>query len=218
MIISINNTDATCEMAYDICGNVFVLYNNECYWVNINNINELALEKIENITSLMKIKEFNDKYKKIKHTFNPYSLKGKILSELLEEKDPESDCEDEDDDNYIKNLNYHPEDKYYYTENEHDNNDNEEIDDHDMFDIAKFDDSKVKLLDRTFNSLSLYDTFFIDNKNDVNMVIFTLESKEKSSYRITIKTDSTFTLNIVGERMNKYILEIKESVLLFMKI
>ena len=197
------------NLYHDIYGNMFLLFNEKYYWINIDNTDNLKLELIEDISLLPKISDHEQKYKKIKHTFNPSSLKGKILGEILEEKhdSEESDIDDEDTYNYVKNLSYHPEEKYYYVD-ENDNiddmSDSESLSEK-IFEFSKFgDDTVVKPMDRTFESASIYDTFIIDIKNDLNVVVFTLESKEKSSYRLTINTNNIFTLNIVGQSVRFY--------------
>lgn len=193
------------SLCHDENGNVFLYFENEYHWLFIDEKDDLNTESVPEITALTRSSELSI-YKKIKHTNDPMSLKGKLIDELekeCEEDEYDEDAYEEDEDIYKTNFKYYPEDKHYYVDGEK-NSDSEDDDDL-LFSLSRYgDDTCIKYLDHTFDAPSLYDTFIINTKQHRNAIIFTLESNQRSSYRITINDTGLFVLNIVGHKIKYY--------------
>ena len=206
-----NNSNIDVELFYDVKGNMFVLFNDKYYKIYIDKNDNLTLELINNIGNLYDISDVDYKFNSIKHTFDPSSLKGKILNEIDNTDNVSEESFDDDNNDYNNNkinLKYYPEDKYYYTENNADNcSDDEQFPDGEdaIFNISNFNEmSYVEQLYKTFDSPSIYDTIIIDNKLSDNSIVFTLECDTKLPYRLTINTSGLFMLNLVGLNMKYF--------------
>jgi hypothetical protein len=194
----------TVELCHDNSGNIFLKLKDTWYWLTIDKHDNLdfveidydALTPIASTQQLMK--------KKIKHVYTTDSLKAKAKQNLIDELE-EHDSDDGGDEEYKMykdNLKYYPEEKHYYFAPEE-----EEIDEPDeqIFYISSLTDEPcLRKLDRQFDAMSLYDTFVIDTAKGNSNIIFTLESNEKSAYRITIHSTNLFILNIVGSAIKHY--------------
>jgi hypothetical protein len=202
------------EICHDINGNIFIVCNDKYYWLYIDKHDNLMLDIIDDINLLTTVENYNIQFRKIKHTFDLSSLKGKIMNELDEETNNEhdddmSDFEDEDEEHvqYRNAMRHYPEDRHYYCDYAENCEDYEEDDICEEFNFSRFgDDDFVRQLNVTFESNSLYDTIILNKTININAVVFTMESNAKSSYRITIGTDGMFTLNIVGTSVRHYTL------------
>lgn len=215
-----NIANKLCEIIHDIYGNIFILFNNQYYWLTISNLNKLEFILIDTIDTLINVKDFMCKYNKIKYTNDPNSLKGKIINEMLytdlEHENETSDIEDEEN-IYKKNLQYYPEEQLYYTENDNINLDDEDLEEtiSEIFNFSASNNNIMRCLDKTFETQSLYDTFIIDNSS--NAIIFTLESPDKSAFRLTIHTNNLFVFNIVGTSIKQYKLYFNDENMLIFK-
>lgn len=202
----IERTTITVELYYDNNGNIFMKLKDTWYWLTIDKNNNLdfveidydALTPVASTHQLIK--------KKIKHVYTTDSLKAKAKQNLfdeLEEHDSDDDGGDEEYRMYKDNLKYYPEEKHYYFAPEEEI-ETEDLDEQIFYVSSLTDEPCIKKLDRQFDSMSLYDTFVIDSAKGNSNIIFTLESNEKSAYRITIHSTNLFILNIVGSAIKHY--------------
>jgi hypothetical protein len=205
------------KVYHDVDGNIILYVTNKYYFLDINKNNQLEWYEL-NYDNMIKIQNnINLKYRTIKLTQDKFSLKGKIINKLDEQNQEQNQEEnqeyhqfydelDENDIEYKTHFKYYPEEKDYYI---HDNPFENDVDSEDdyindsTYNFSKFGDTNIMTcLDRTMDTNSLYDTFVVDQST--KKVLFTLESTQKSSYRVTFNLNNTIELNIVGQKIISY--------------
>jgi hypothetical protein len=199
----IERPSITVELCHDDTGNIFLKLKDTWYWLTINRDDNLDFVEIDYDALLPSITCQPTK-KKIKHVHTTDSLKAKAKQNFMEEIE-EHDSDDDDDDEYRlykDNLKFYPEEKHYYFAS--DDLEIDELDDQVFYVSSLTDEPCVRKLDRQFDAPSLYDTFVIDSAKGNSNIIFTLESNEKSAYRVTIHSTNLFVLNIVGSAVKHY--------------
>lgn len=201
-----NELKLECQFWHDICGNLYLKVLDKYFILMISGTDNIEFLEVLNYENLTKV-ENNLKYSKIKNTYEKNSLKGKIVKEMEEDDDDEID-----EDGYYQNKHkVYPEDKLYTSENtnEEQNDDddefeNEECDDYTTYyKFSKFGENTViSCLDRSIDVPANYDTFVIND--NTSYVLTTLESNEKSPYRVSLFSNGKILLNVVGSKMNTY--------------
>lgn len=187
----IDNSNVDSLLYHDINGNVYIVVNNLHYMIDIDKHNDISIENV-NLEDLYKFSTDNIIFKKISHTeFS--TLKKKTLEKI--ENDSESD-QDENYQNFKQNIKYLNEDKYYYSEYEYE----ECNDDDEKFDFYKNNDNTIKLINYGSEVPAIYDTFIRDkDKNVIASLIFNNEN----GYRISLY-DDIIELNIIGDKIISY--------------
>lgn len=215
-LINKNNSDEKIEVlvCHDICGNIFLKYKESFYCLTINSTDDIEFvefynfKEIENPTT----NNSNLSYSKIINTFEKQSLKGKLIKELDDQDYNEEEDEIENEGHYITKYKSYPEEKLYISDTTTKNEINEtnRLDDSDepFYKFSKFGDKVIMpCLKNSLDDLSIYDTFILND--NTSCVLLTLQSQEKSNYRVSISTNGTFMLNIVGTKIKIYSLDYK---------
>jgi hypothetical protein len=178
----------------DISGNIYININESYYFLNIDSNDDLEWIYIENFNNLQSTHdEIN--YLSIKNTSEKYSLKDKIEKELNEkEKDIESEYMDE---NNKSNHKYYPENSTCIPDDENDDDEDKP----NYYKFSKFgNENLLQYLDKSL-TLSIFDTFIFNSSNEL---IQTITSYEESAYRVSIFSNQTIQLNIIGSKIKKY--------------
>jgi len=204
------------SIKYDHNGNLYFLNNNDLYTIDINKDDEIELYKInkQNI-------EFNQKktdnteitYKPInkQNILHIKSIENAIQELNEENNDDEKDKFNDIYDKYNTYL-YNPEQRYYHEQNDINETENENIDND--FDIT-FYKRKIKFFGTMTENLikdlcfdiPTYEILIIDGNEFSNNLIFRTEIiNDQALYRITIFTSGTIMFNIIGTKINKYLL------------
>jgi hypothetical protein len=201
------------NLYHDINGNVFINVNKKLYFMSIDRNNDIEFYEIDE--DKLEILSKNKKIKYDKIIDNEFtSLKKKVMDKIENSNGSDSDCEQEEFQNYKQKIKYLNEDKYYYLEHkdkdntDSDNdycNDIEEFKQNEYFEFNKKDnDDSIMILDKGFDSLSNYDTYIRDeSKNVVASLIYS----NNNGYRISFyKSTSTsiLELNIIGDSIKTY--------------
>lgn len=224
MILTINKKSDTPEMIsdtidvtvhHDVCGNIFLKFKNSFYCLSIDQHDNIEFVEFFNFTSLP---NNNDKinYSKIINTFEKKSLKGKLIKELDEQEYDEEVDEIENEGHYITKYKSYPEEKLYVSDNKQENDSNNEssnavkLDDEYIeeyyepyYKFSKYGEKAiVTCLEKSLEDMAIYDTFILND--NTSYVYLTLQSEEKSNYRVSILTTGIFILNIVGSKIKTY--------------
>jgi hypothetical protein len=192
---------------HDIHGNLYLKIEDKYFVLLISVNDDLEWIEINDYNSLVKVNA-KIEYTQIKNTYEKNSLKGKIVKDLEDENYDEDEDEIENEGHFVNKYKSYPEDKLYTTEFKEDVNDDEDIDIYDipMYNFSKFGDSSIiKCLDRTLNSPSNYDSFVMNG--NTSYVLSALQSKEKSSYRVSVFVTGKILLNIVGSKLKAFDLQ-----------
>lgn len=204
-----NKKSIECTLCHDIHGNLYFEYSGK-YFVMLIGVND-DLEWIEiNDYNLLIQTENKLKYSEIKNVFEKNSLRGKAVKELEDSNYNEEEDEIDNAGHFMTKYKSYPEDKLYVEDdnnkNEDDAENNEIYDDSNencTYKFSKFgEESVIKCLDRTFNVSASYDTFVM-NEN-TSYVLATLQSPEKSCYRVSVFTSGKFVLNVVGSIIKSF--------------
>ena len=188
-------------LCHDIDGNLLLQVNEHYYYLNINNKNELEWIHIHDIKRFPKV---NNKlqYNNIKNTFE----------ENINNHENDSGSDIDIDENLqmkLKNK-FLPEEKLYYIDNKF----NTDI----MY--SKLDSEKnlsFECLDWTLDSPAIYDIIiFGDTENKT--VAYSIESKDRNHYKVSVSKSGEFTLNVTATNISKYITKINNQDLMLIKL
>lgn len=208
-----NEINLYCEIYHDIDGNIYIEFENQYYYMEINKNDQLEWVLINNFNQLPLINNSKFDYLNIKNINDGKTpLRKKIIEDLEKIKnDDNSDIDEDETLEYKLKCKYNPENKLYYVDNNNDTNDNNEDDLNDVFEesyykfsIANKSSDKtqtehlLQCLDRTLDCHSNYDTIVLDDK----IILFSSECTHKNSYKITIYLNTgNIELNIIGSKM-----------------
>jgi hypothetical protein len=191
------------QLYFDTFGNIYKEENSEYFSLIIGKDNNILWENV-NLDQLMKYEDKNIKYLKMNHIKIKKHLQQHVVCTLIE------------NDEYEEHEDYYPEAQHFeYTDDTPQKIDDEEYgdtygddDEESEFCVARcYDTSFIKLFDYYLNEPSSYDTLVVDdtdsrNDPDVedleNNVIFALESKCQSPYRIIFYVSGKIKLDIIG--------------------
>lgn len=220
-INNLNNNDRIeVSVHHDICGNIFLKHNQSYYCLTINQNDDIEFTEFVNFKpdekqsdKSNKSNKFSLNYSNIINTYEKQSLKGKLIKELDDQNYDEDEDEIENEGRYITKYKSYPEEKLYVTDKSNQSNqpnDNSELNDEYVdeyyephYKFAKFGEkAMIPCLNDSLDDLAIYDTFVL-NEN-TSCIHLTLQSEEKSSYRISILTNGTFILNIVGTKIKMF--------------
>jgi len=170
------NKQQKMELYHDVNGNMFVCLHGTYYWIDINHSNNLILESVDNMSNLDDLDDERDDitYHKLNNILE--------LDEQTIEKAEKGDAEHLTCGQYFSDVN----------KNDYDFDDD--------FCEPKFVFSKyrntctVHKLHKKFDDPSHYDTVVFDDKN----ALFASECIIPSAYKISIKMNGTFQLEIIG--------------------
>lgn len=204
-----DSTTIDYTLYHDIHGNLYLKTENKYFALLIGVNDDLEWIEINDYNSLVKVNA-KIEYSQIKNTYEKNSLKGKIVQDLEDENYDEDEDEIENEGHFVTKYKSYPEDKLYTTEFKEDVNEDEDedidTDDIPMYNFSKFGDSSIiKCLDRTLNSPSNYDSFVMNG--NTSYVLSALQSKEKSSYRVSVFVTGKILLNIVGSKLKEFDLQ-----------
>lgn len=186
------------EYFHDIDGNIYLKIETNYYFLYINMHDELEWGEIQNFDKLRNV-DSNIKHSKINNTNNNKSLRHKLLEKIDDDNETIRENEEytiyDEDEDYENMIKYYPEKKLYYIENDNDNSDSDE------YIFAKYGNvDLIKCLSKTLDTESLYDTIVFDQQTKT--ILFTIESKNCNSYKVTLNFDGTMTLCLIGS-LNK---------------
>lgn len=202
-----NNTENTesikATLCCDICGNVYLVFDNNYFLASVDRNNDLEFYKVyqDKFEELNNIDELE--YEKIIDTQNS-TLKQKALENIENEDDSD---QEEDFINYKEKMKYLKEEKYYLTEKDLDFD--KKPDEYDeLFKEEKFNfykrqnNNDILLLNKGIDSFAIYDTYIRNINGDVlSSIIF----NNNNSYRISFYKELNIAeLNIIGCEIKKY--------------
>lgn len=195
---------------HDIDGNILLMINDistehKYYFLTIDSFDNLEWVFIENFNNLPSInKSHNLKFKNIKNSNSKYSLKGKIIDDIVEEEDEDDEYyANEESNEYKIRYKYFPEEKYYNDDSDGNQSDDDHYTEKCNFSKIKDDiDDKLLCLDRTLDTISSYDTVLMDNIN--KMILKTIQSNSNNHYKILIFLNGLMELNIIGSSKKSY--------------
>lgn len=179
-------------ISIDVNGNLYI--NN--YWVFINKDDEIDFLKIKDLTfNISKVDENNTK------KLTNQLLKAKMIEDELDNIINSGDGNnyiDEEDQNNVQFYIHNPEAKYvnYYDIN------NDEF--RDSYYILS---GEYKLANNNFDNAN-YEVFFIDSKLKTP-IFYTQIVNDSPFYRITVFTDNTIKLNLIGTKIKTFIISIE---------
>ena len=197
------------NFVYDICGNIYIFKNNEYYLININNDDNIELEKVihknynddDDVIKLKKINKQNDLHIK--------SIENAITELNENDDDDEKDTFNDIYDKYNSYI-YNPEQRFYH---ESDNDDDEINDDYDNTnfvikerDIQLYANYNTIITKTNFSfDIPLYEALIIHGDIGMNNLIFRTEIiNDQALYRVTLYTSGIILLNIIGTKIVKF--------------
>ena len=208
--------NSKCDMnfQYDMNGNIYIFKNNDYYFININNEDNIELEKVINKNNII---DTNIKLKKINKQ-NDLHIKTieNAIAELDEYDDDEEKYKFNDIYDKYHSYIYNPEQRFYHDENnDYENDENDDDFDNTNFAIKERDiqlyanyNSVINKTDFSFD-IPLYESLIINGDLGTNNIIFRTEIKnDQALYRLTIYTSGIILLNIIGTKIIKFCIDI----------
>lgn len=188
------------NLGFDMNGNVIIAHNSIKYTLDISRNNTLETFELSHTFDLEETKEF------IKLENKKQMLKEKVEEELKKERENDSDYED--DEVNRKNLEtICPEDLFFNIVDKENYSGNNEVE-------IYTDGSYDKLLTtKGLNDPPIYDVYVRNNLGDV---VFSMKNQNINNYRVILYIDNesiVFELNIIGEKIAKYNMMIKDEKL-----
>jgi len=196
MKITIDNVSSSsqinCILCHDKNGNVYLELNNVYYLLTISSNDEIEFYELNKFDEEDLEPRLNPH--QITNVYNKKTLKEKALIKL--EEDTKTDYSDDEE----TNISYFPENNFYKTNIEYDDECNEDL----QFNISIYNDFKIfPQLNKSLDTFSLYDFLVMDDEH--KQILKTLELSDENNYRITYLTKlNDFNLNIIGSMIKKF--------------
>ena len=194
-------------MSEDLSDMIYIDVNSNLYiknfWVYIDKDDNIDFFEINNLHELETKKYIN----KIK----TQGLKGKLIDEELDKiiGDGNNDFIDEDDENNVRHYIHNPETKCIeYYDSYYDDPDLNEEDKQPYFEIT----GNCNLIDNKEFGLSNYEVYYI-NENTNTPIFYTTVRRDNPMYRISIYTNNTIKLNIIGTKIKTFEITINNKLI-----